>query len=63
MTRDSSNSADYYFPRRTVATTAFLIYDIITTLDREIRFVWLSKWGYSKAVFLVNRYIPVIYFV
>ncbi|KAF8463037.1 hypothetical protein JB92DRAFT_3150336 [Gautieria morchelliformis] len=37
-----------------------LVYDYFLTLDREVFFVWGSKWSAGKIVFLVNRYCPIV---
>ncbi|KAJ7782774.1 hypothetical protein B0H16DRAFT_1709613 [Mycena metata] len=41
-----------------VGALAFLAYDIIITLDDEIRLVWPKPWGRMKFLFLFIRYIP-----
>ncbi|KIO33131.1 hypothetical protein M407DRAFT_17997 [Tulasnella calospora MUT 4182] len=41
-----------------IATFTFVIYDIIMTFDREVYYVWKSRWTFAKSVFLINRYIP-----
>ncbi|KAG8988870.1 hypothetical protein FRB94_000367 [Tulasnella sp. JGI-2019a] len=47
-----------------VATTCFLFYDIITTLDREVHYVWCSQPRFSSAniIFLLIRWAPLAYF-
>ncbi|KAF8508510.1 hypothetical protein JB92DRAFT_593032 [Gautieria morchelliformis] len=44
----------------TVACTALLVYDYFLTLDREVFFVWGSRWSVGKIIFFVNRYCPII---
>ncbi|KAG8969367.1 hypothetical protein FRC05_001106 [Tulasnella sp. 425] len=41
-----------------LATFTFVVYDILVTLDREIFYVWKSRWSFAKSVFLINRYVP-----
>jgi len=40
------------------ACLTFLLYDIVLTLEIEIRSVWFSRWTLGKVLFLLNRYIP-----
>ncbi|KAG8893907.1 hypothetical protein FRB99_001650 [Tulasnella sp. 403] len=40
-----------------LATTVFVLYDILTTLDREVHYVWMARWSYAKVIFLLNRYL------
>jgi hypothetical protein len=37
---------------------ALVIYDYGLTLNREIDYIWLSKWSLIKVTFLVQRYLP-----
>jgi hypothetical protein len=37
---------------------ALVIYDYALTLNREIDYIWLSKWSMIKVTFLVQRYLP-----
>jgi hypothetical protein len=37
---------------------ALVIYDYALTLNREIDYIWLSKWNLIKATFLAQRYLP-----
>ncbi|KAG8918028.1 hypothetical protein FRC01_002075 [Tulasnella sp. 417] len=41
-----------------VATFTFVVYDIIMTFDREVYYIWRSRWTFAKSIFLINRYIP-----
>ncbi|CAE6338891.1 unnamed protein product [Rhizoctonia solani] len=38
-----------------IAATTILIYDIISTLDSEIKYVWNSKWTFARIAFHLNR--------
>ncbi|KZT00616.1 uncharacterized protein LAESUDRAFT_708688 [Laetiporus sulphureus 93-53] len=35
---------------------ALVVYEHLLDLPREIRFVWLGKWGWGSVVYVVNRY-------
>ncbi|KAG9007074.1 hypothetical protein FRB90_009562 [Tulasnella sp. 427] len=37
--------------------TTLLVWDIITTWDREAYYVWRSRWSFAKLIFLLNRYL------
>ena len=39
---------------------AFYIYEYIITLDREVELFWKKKVNGGAAIFLSNRYIPLI---
>jgi len=41
-----------------LSAAAVLIYDYLLTLPLEIKFIWFSRWGYTKALFLLVRYMP-----
>ncbi|KAG8917606.1 hypothetical protein FRC01_002334 [Tulasnella sp. 417] len=40
-----------------VAISTLLVWDILRTMDKEIHYVWKSRWSYAKVIFLANRYI------
>lgn len=42
-------------------STALLFYDYFLTLDREIRCVWRSKFSGVTVLFLLNRYVTLLY--
>ena len=44
-------------------TIALLVFEHLTTLDREIDFLWDHKFSWAKVIFLINRYIGLLYFV
>ncbi|KAI0655353.1 hypothetical protein C8Q70DRAFT_936475 [Cubamyces menziesii] len=44
----------------TVCSTTYLLLEIISTLEDEIRFIWPSRWSIMKVIFLLNRYSPLI---
>lgn len=39
-----------------VSAATVVIYDCLLTLHLEIRLIWLSKWTYTKVLFLLIRY-------
>jgi hypothetical protein len=45
-------------PSLPVSLMALVIYDYALTLNREIDYIWLSKWSMIKVTFLVQRYLP-----
>jgi hypothetical protein len=50
---------NYVFSSRlSVNLIVLVIYDYALTLNREIDYVWPSKWNLIKATFLVQRYLP-----
>jgi len=38
------------------AATAWLIYDVVITIDQEVAYVWKARWTYYKVLYLVMRY-------
>jgi hypothetical protein len=36
------------------------MYDYCLTLHLEVKLVWLSSWSYSKILFLLTRYVPMV---
>ncbi|KAG9040327.1 hypothetical protein FS837_000780 [Tulasnella sp. UAMH 9824] len=46
-----------------VLTTTIIIYDILTTFDREYHYVWRTRWSYAKVIFFLNRYLAPISFL
>ncbi|KAG9045381.1 hypothetical protein FS837_006418 [Tulasnella sp. UAMH 9824] len=45
------------------AVTSLLVWDIIITWDREVHYVWKSRWSYAKLIFLFNRYLGPLTFL
>ncbi|KDR82179.1 hypothetical protein GALMADRAFT_276742 [Galerina marginata CBS 339.88] len=43
-----------------VAASTLLVFDILLTLPREIDLVWKSEWNFMKALYLFQRYLPLI---
>ncbi|KAF9450321.1 hypothetical protein P691DRAFT_773972 [Macrolepiota fuliginosa MF-IS2] len=39
------------------------VYEWMITLDMEIRLIWRCKWSFTKAVYLLNRYLVIADFV
>ncbi|KAL6304074.1 hypothetical protein BKA93DRAFT_307468 [Sparassis latifolia] len=39
-----------------VAALAWLIFDIVITLDQEVEFIWKARWTFPKCLYLVTRY-------
>jgi len=42
-----------------IAVVALYVYDLVTTLDKEIELIWLKPMSLLKALFLINRYLAV----
>jgi hypothetical protein len=40
-----------------IAFIAFLLYDHLITLDKEVEWIWTLRWRLPKIIFLINRYI------
>ncbi|KIM76740.1 hypothetical protein PILCRDRAFT_826131 [Piloderma croceum F 1598] len=38
------------------ASFAFLLYDHVLTLDKEVAWIWTLRWRLPKLIFIVNRY-------
>ncbi|TFK49922.1 hypothetical protein OE88DRAFT_1661332 [Heliocybe sulcata] len=38
------------------AATTWLVYDIVITLDQEIKFTWRSRWTIPKSLYIIVRY-------
>lgn len=34
------------------------VYDYFLTLGMEVEFVWSSRWGFMKVLYLLQRYLP-----
>jgi len=43
-----------------VACLALLTYDSFLLLSHEISYIWFSKWGVAKVLYLITRYLPFI---
>ncbi|KZS86888.1 hypothetical protein SISNIDRAFT_553432, partial [Sistotremastrum niveocremeum HHB9708] len=39
-----------------ISATTWLIWDILVTIDDEIRYLWSSSWSPSKCIYLYSRY-------
>ncbi|KAF8209416.1 hypothetical protein K438DRAFT_230344 [Mycena galopus ATCC 62051] len=49
-----------------VAGIAWMVYDIIINLDREIKYFWFGKWSLPRVLYFFNRYFSlarVVFFV
>ncbi|KAG8876078.1 hypothetical protein FRB97_004466 [Tulasnella sp. 331] len=46
-----------------VATVFVILYDIIATLDREVYYVWNTRFCPANVIFLFNRYVPLFYLI
>jgi hypothetical protein len=44
-----------------VATFTLLYYDYLLTVCSEIALIWYSPWNYTKVLFILARYIPILY--
>ncbi|KAJ8589403.1 hypothetical protein M405DRAFT_817969 [Rhizopogon salebrosus TDB-379] len=54
-----------YIGRQTVAYTAVasaaaLLFDFCITFDSEVRWTWGRKWGFTRIVFVISRYLPLV---
>lgn len=47
---------DYFY----VTAAAVVIYDYLLTLHLEIKYIWSSRWSYTKVLFLLNRYVAFV---
>ncbi|GJJ08919.1 hypothetical protein Clacol_003139 [Clathrus columnatus] len=52
--------SDDITPTYFVGLKATEVYDYFLTLDRERMLVWRSPWSFSKLLFLLNRYSPIL---
>ncbi|EDR03453.1 uncharacterized protein LACBIDRAFT_331441 [Laccaria bicolor S238N-H82] len=43
-----------------VASAMMFIYDYFLTMGLEVELVWGSRWGFMKALYIVQRYIPFV---
>ncbi|KAF6742684.1 hypothetical protein DFP72DRAFT_937659 [Ephemerocybe angulata] len=43
-----------------VAVMTLLAYDVIHNFSEEVKYIWKSKWSFSKAMYLVVRYYGVV---
>ena len=43
--------------------TAVVVYDWILTFPDEMRLIWRHRWTGAKALFLLNRYLIIVFFV
>ncbi|KAJ8585185.1 hypothetical protein M405DRAFT_422438 [Rhizopogon salebrosus TDB-379] len=43
-----------------VASTAALFFDFGITFESEVRWTWGRKWGFTRVVFVVSRYLPLV---
>lgn len=43
-----------------VSAFALLIYDYALTLHLEIKYIWISRWNYTKVLFLLTRYLTIV---
>ncbi|KAJ3514113.1 hypothetical protein NLJ89_g2564 [Agrocybe chaxingu] len=46
--------------RSSVAALAFLVWDILITTDDEIKLIWPRMWSYTKCVYFIVRYLPLL---
>ncbi|KAJ1306297.1 hypothetical protein OPQ81_010997 [Rhizoctonia solani] len=45
-----------------IAGFTLLVYDWLTTLDKEIKFIWRKKWTFARVVYHLNRLLPLLLF-
>ncbi|KAF9567978.1 hypothetical protein CPC08DRAFT_757861 [Agrocybe pediades] len=41
-------------------SSAFLVWDILITVDDEVQLIWPRTWSYTKVVYFIVRYLPVL---
>lgn len=46
--------------RSSVAALAFLVWDILITVDDEVNLIWPRAWNYTKYVYFLVRYLPML---
>lgn len=46
--------------RSSLAALAFLVWDLMITVDDEVRYIWPRPWSYIKCVYYFVRYVPVL---
>ncbi|KAF8200642.1 hypothetical protein BJ912DRAFT_573630 [Pholiota molesta] len=46
--------------RSSVAALAFLVWDILITTDDEVKYIWPRGWTYTKYVYFIVRYLPMV---
>ncbi|EIN06716.1 hypothetical protein PUNSTDRAFT_145229 [Punctularia strigosozonata HHB-11173 SS5] len=46
--------------RSALAALVFLVWDILITMDDEIKFMWFKNWSYTKALYFFVRYFAVM---
>ncbi|PBK59729.1 hypothetical protein ARMSODRAFT_982812 [Armillaria solidipes] len=46
-----------------MSSIAFLIYDIIIMLHKEVKYVWKSAWSFPKILYLFARYYAPLYII
>ncbi|KAG2033295.1 hypothetical protein BDR03DRAFT_967902 [Suillus americanus] len=56
-------SSHYFFGRWIVAAGVVVIYDWVLTLGQEIELIWRQHWSLMTVLYLVIRYIGLLYFV
>ncbi|KDR66741.1 hypothetical protein GALMADRAFT_216830 [Galerina marginata CBS 339.88] len=43
-----------------VAAATLLVWDILLTFDKEVNLVWRADWNFMKALYLFQRYLPLL---
>ncbi|KAF8904436.1 hypothetical protein CPB84DRAFT_673932 [Gymnopilus junonius] len=46
--------------RSSVAALTFLLWDILITMDDEVKYIWSRAWSYTKCIYFFVRYLPVM---
>ncbi|KAK2459459.1 hypothetical protein APHAL10511_008519 [Amanita phalloides] len=44
-----------------VSACAFLFYDVILALDREVKYIWRGRWSFPKVAYILIRYYGAAY--
>ncbi|EUC62621.1 F-box-like domain protein [Rhizoctonia solani AG-3 Rhs1AP] len=43
-----------------ISAITLLVYDWLTTLDKEMKFIWGRKWSFARVVYHLNRVLPLL---
>ena len=59
--QENENFASFFLTEsRSVASSVLFVYDYFITLGMEIDLIWFSPWTPTKAIYLIQRYLPFI---
>ncbi|KAH7335016.1 hypothetical protein B0J17DRAFT_720537 [Rhizoctonia solani] len=43
-----------------ISAVTLLVYDWVSTLDKEIKYIWGRKWSFARVVYHLNRILPLL---